>query len=103
MKGFQTQNVVFIDLSYGQQTTFGHVLRKLYTKDNDLMALAPGRAGHPHDGSQHSLYLRGDRKDCTAFLELVRERYKEASPTIALVIDAINAGERYIEATKLGR
>lgn len=89
---------IFIDMSAVQESPFGKILNKYYYggSNTDLLSLAPGRSGFPHDGGFHSMRIHGSIEDCTAFLKLFEERFPEAKPVVSYVLDAISFGEARI-------
>lgn len=91
-------HLVYIDMSAGQDSEFGRVLRKFYYggKHNDLIAVAPGRSGFPHDGGFHSMRIAGVSVDCTTFLQLFVERFPEVKESIDFIQEQIALGEKRI-------
>ncbi len=88
---------IFIDMTALEGSEFGKLLRNYYYGNHrDLIELAPGRSGFPHDGGFHSMRIAGSVKDCTAFLKLFEERFPETTPVVSYVLDAISFGETRI-------
>lgn len=90
--------MISVDLSSGQHTPMGRALHKLYYGDKTLVDLAPNRVGYPHNGGQHSFYMRGEKDECVAWLQLFKETYPAtASDGVDMVLREIESGQTRIK------
>ena len=79
-----------LDLTAGQHTPFGNLVGSLYYSKygRQLLELAPYRGGYPHNGGEHTLYIRGSVEDVCAWFDLLIDRYKQIS-SVQSVLTAI--------------
>ncbi len=87
---------VYIDLSMPEHSTFDSALSKMYYRNDTLLSLAPSRSGFPSNGGEHTMHIKGSRKECRAFLDLVKETYPFTTPEVIVLQIRIDAGDRNI-------
>lgn len=93
-----------INLSYGENTSFGKALYNLYYGNKVLLEMAPNRSGYPHNGGEHTLSISGEAGECRAFLELLKDQYPlRATYEVDLVLAALDKGESRINLRTLSR
>jgi hypothetical protein len=86
-----------VKLSSCQESAVGKALGHLYYSNSTLCSLAPNRSGYPHNGGEHTLDISGDSGECSAFIELMIERYPQAADQFQYVLSEIKVGNRRID------
>lgn len=86
-----------INMSAGQETTFGKILASLYYgRGHGLLERAPGRSGYPHNGGSHTLYLNGTVESILKFFEELQASYPAAKPALDNLREQIKDGTKPI-------
>ena len=66
-----------VEMSAQQESPYGKLLNNFYYSNTTLCDLAPGRHGFPHNGGEHTLFIKGSYGDVKAFLDLMIEEYTQ--------------------------
>jgi len=86
-----------LNMSAGQETTFGKILASLYYgRGHGLLERAPGRSGYPHNGGSHTLYLNGAVGSILNFFEELQSSYPNAKPALDNLRQQIKDGTKPI-------
>lgn len=86
-----------VNMSAGQETTFGKILSNLYYgSGRHLLETVTGRSGYPHNGGEHTLYVNATKEEVLSFFDQLEDRYASAKPALDNLREQINSGKKPI-------
>lgn len=92
---------IIVKLSSEQESVVGKVLNDIYYRSScAYLEMAPGRTGYPHNGGVHSFAIQGSPGECLAYMEILAEKFPQASAEFNYVMGQIKSGVGIVDVRK---